>query len=530
MKKIKFLVIFALIAILSIAIINSCDNRVFEPTEETPPDEFYNLTIWAVPDTIYADDDNATYATIFVLVKDSDNFIVNEQQVNFGTNIGNIIAFDITDSTGIASVEFWDNGLPGVASIVASTNYIEINADEEEITHTITTQMEVAIIIQPELPSTDVNSIGFDVSGQVDIQVAGTGGQESYEFNVSLYDASSNLVEEPRTVYFQFVNAPIGTNIDNQVYWPSSDSVTVVSSGGHASVPINSGSASGTASLKVFTYNAAGDTISSTKSNIVVHAGPPNSVDISVGGHDSGVDVGAGSWQIETLAMLNDAYGNPVDYGTTVFFSLPDDPSWASIVADAYVGNENINGDSLEGLAYTYLIYEGSHTNDSLIIQVEVSGNQPGQTFVDQETVFMPIQQPTIDIVAIPNHIDWTIYNNPSDWRDHTVELSPTVTITVKDAQNNPIHGQEVIFTSERGIPVLESQLDMLPTHPNFTPDHIGITDIDGEILKYYRFYKYECPPPVPSPPGMIAIQITASILGTQVSNQITVTLFRYVD
>lgn len=530
MKRIKFLAVFAFIAILSIVIINSCDNRVFEPTEETPPDEFYNLTIWAVPDTIYADDDNATYATIHVLVKDSDNFIVNEQRVNFGTNLGNIIAFDITDSTGIASVEFWDDGLPGIATIGASTNYVEINADEDEITHTITTQMEVAIIIQPELPTTDVNSIGFDVSAQVDIQVAGTGGQESYEFNVSLYDANSNLVEEPRTVYFKFVNAPLGTNIDNQVYWPSTDSVSVVSSGGHASVPINSGSYSGTASLKVFTYNAAGDTISSTKSNIVVHAGPPNSVDISISGHDSGINVGAGSWQIEALAMLNDSYGNPVDYGTTVFFSLPEDPSWTSIVADAYVGNENANGDSLEGLAYTYLIYEGSHTNDSLVIQVEVSGNEPGQVFIDQETVFLPIQQPTIDIVAVPNHVDWDMYNNPSDWRDHTVELSPKVYITVKDGQNNSIHGQEVIFTAEKGIPVLESQLDMLPTHPNFTPAHFGITDDDGEILKYYRFYKYECDPPDANGPGTTPVQITALILGTQTSNQITVILHRYVD
>ncbi|MBC8415092.1 MAG: hypothetical protein H8E11_01540, partial [Candidatus Cloacimonetes bacterium] len=158
MKRIRFLAIFAFIAILSIVIINSCDNRVFEPTGETPPDEFYNLTIWAVPDTIYADDDNATYATIHVLVKDSNNFIVNEQRVNFGTNLGNIIAFDITDSTGIASVEFWDNGLPGTATIVASTNYVEINADEEEITHTIYTSIEVAIILQPDLPTTDVNS------------------------------------------------------------------------------------------------------------------------------------------------------------------------------------------------------------------------------------------------------------------------------------------------------------------------------------------------------------------------------------
>ena len=135
-----------------------------------------------------------------------------------------------------------------------------------------------------------------------------------------------------------------------------------------------------------------------------------------------------------------------------------------------------------------------------------------------------------IDIAAIPLHVDWTQYNNPSDWRDHTAALSPYVEITIMDGQNNLIANQEIIFTSTLGTPVLESQFNMSPTNPSFTPAYSGMTDESGHLIQYFRFYKYECPPPVPSPPGTTTGSITALILGTNTSNQVTVILRRYVD
>ncbi|MCD4797301.1 MAG: hypothetical protein K8R49_09080 [Candidatus Cloacimonetes bacterium] len=536
MKMNKFLLIASALIIISLIILAACDKRATEPTGGGEGNDYYVMTIWAVPDTIYADDDNSTFSTISVLVKDRDDFIAVDKQVNFGSNLGSIIGFDPTDSTGVASVEFWDDGVPGLASIVASVDYTETNEEEEEVLQTITTQTQVMILDTQINPTTDVNSIHFDASGQVDINVAGTGGDESFTFQVSLKDVNGNLVEEPRQVYFKFVNAPEGTNLNNQVYWPSSDSVSVVSAGGHASVPINSGEFSGTASLKAYTYNSTGAEIAATKSNIVVHAGPPNSVDISIGGHDSGTDMGAGVWQIECSALITDMYGNPVDHETVVWFSLPDDPDWATIQAAAYIGNENASGDSLEGVAYTLLNYEGFHTNDSLIIQVETSGNEPGQSFIDQEVVIMPIQFPVIDMLIIPFHVDWDMYYNPSDWQGHDEETSPKVYVTVKDGQNNPINNQAVNFYGTLGVPVNVLQLDMPPTNPAFYEDFIDITgpdndgSVDGEIIKYWRFYKYECPAPGLIPPGTTSGTLTAHILGTGITNQVTVVLNRYID
>jgi len=213
-------------------------------------------------------------------------------------------------------------------------------------------------------------------SGQIDIHIQGTGGQESFELMVNLYDMNGNLIDESLTVWFQLMSYPAGMNINNVGVIDSTQSTN-----GHAVVSINSGSASGTASVKAWAFNDEGIEISATKSNIVVHSGPTNSIDISVGDQSTGVNVGGGFWEIECAALLNDISGNPVDYGTAVWFSLPESPSWATVAAASYVGNVNANGDSLDGVAYSSLIFEGSHSNEQLLIKVESAG-------VDSNVVF----------------------------------------------------------------------------------------------------------------------------------------------
>jgi hypothetical protein len=43
-------------------------------------------------------------------------------------------------------------------------------------------------------------------------------------------------------------------------------------------------------------------------------------------------------------------------------------------------------------------------------------------------------------------------------------------------------------------------------------------------------FHKYECPPPIPTPPGMTTASINANIFGSNTSVNQTITLFRYTD
>ncbi|MCF7858886.1 MAG: Ig-like domain-containing protein [Candidatus Cloacimonetes bacterium] len=499
MKLLKLFSILSVVLLSMGLLLTSCDNRVVDPQDYT----ISSMT--SSTNVIYSDDDESTFAIIRVMVKDKDNFAVFGENVQFKTDLGYLTPSEaLTDSSGIATVKFHDGGAFGEATIEAI-----IGAESRSIN-----------VYIDGVPPQDVASIGFDVSAQIEISVQGTGGTESYPLVASLYDNSGQLINQPKTVWFELLSAPEGTNINNVGLIDSTTSVA-----GKASVNINSGGHSGIVTCKVYTFKTDGTTVSSTKSNIVVASGFTHTVEFAIGGHSSGMDMGSGRWRVQISALLNDVEGNPVASGTAVFFSLPDDPEWASVVAAAYVNNQNVQGDSLAGVAYTLLNYNGTHTNDTISVRIETG---VGDIFEGQ--LKLPIQFPSIDIAAVPLHVDWDQYNNPSDWRDHTVELSPYVEITILDGQNNPISNQPVIFTSTLGTPVRADQLNMSPTNPSFVPSYQAITDSSGHLIKYFRFYKYECPPPVPAPPGTTTGTVTAQILGTSTSNQVTIILRRYID
>ncbi|KQC07523.1 MAG: hypothetical protein APR54_00930 [Candidatus Cloacimonas sp. SDB] len=411
--------------------------------------------------------------------------------VTFQTTLGNVGAYAATDTNGIAVTYF----SPGVT---AGTAQIDAVADSATASTFIT------------VTSDQVSSIVFDFQGVVGIQVQGTGGQESFELSVSLKDMSGNLVNENKVVYFELLDYPLGTNINNVGY---ADSTT--SSNGHAIVSINSGTESGIVRVRAYTYNNSGTLISAEKSNIVVNAGPPNSTELTIGGHDEGVNIGAGAWRVEVAALVTDLYGNPVGSGTAVFFSLLDEPGFASIEAAAFVGNENANGDSLQGTAYTYLTYDGAFTNELIQISLNVGGVGG---FLHE--VILPIQFPVIDMVAVPMHLDWNTLN------DNQPKESE-IRITVKDGQNNAINNQIVTFSSTLGTP-------LAPYPPDTGDPYTGLTHvIDGEggrLDKDVQFQKIECPAPTPAGPGTTTATVTAQILGTQTNNSVTIILFRYVD
>jgi len=413
--------------------------------------------------------------------------------VNFETTLGTIQPAMSPIDSGYAYSEF----SPGITAGIAEISAV---SDSAAATAFIT------------VTSDDVYSIEFDFSGQIDIHIQGTGGQESFELMVNLYDMNGNLIDESLTVWFQLMSYPVGMNINNVGVIDSTQSTN-----GHAVVSINSGSASGTASVKAWAFNDEGIEISSTKSNIVVHAGPTNSIDISVGDQSTGVNVGGGYWSIECAALLNDISGNPVDYGTAVWFSLPEAPSWSTIVAESYVGNVNANGDSLDGVAYSSLIFEGSHSNEQLLIKVESAGVDSNVVFTDSTYITLPIQFPIIDLAAVPQHLDWVIEGDMSP-------KETVINVQVLDGQNNPLDDVELIFSTTLGEPMNDLG----------QPDYFGITGeingVHGRINKIVQYQKYECPPPTLTGPGSTSGTVTVQILGSQVMNSIDVILFRYTD
>ncbi len=437
------------------------------------------------------------------------NAVEGENIVNFETTLGTIQPIiSPTNNEGFAFTYFSAGISAGIAEISAISD--SANA--------------ITVIT---VTSDDVNSIQFVETEEVYLDVQGVGGIESYELAVNLFDMNGNLINEGKTVYFELLTAPIGTNINNEGLTDSTQSIN-----GHAVVAINSGTGSGPVEVKAYTYNNEGLEINATKPNIVVRSGPTTTIDFTIGGHDSSVDgqggMGGGIWRVEVGAFLTDLHGNPVINNTVVWFSLPNDPGFASIEGDASVGNQNADGDSLDGMAYTRLSYEGTHTNETVLVRAETANHS------DEENLILPIQFPWIDIVAEPQHVDWTENNNP-EWHHSDEDESPIVRVTVKDGQNNPINGTTVIFMSTLGTLMDVNLLAMDPNHPSFYqdfdaitgPDHDGTAD--GEIVKHVRYYHYECPDPGLTGPGVATVTITANILGTQTTNNVSVLLYRYV-
>ncbi|MFO8145029.1 MAG: hypothetical protein R6T89_04820 [Candidatus Syntrophosphaera sp.] len=155
-KQLFPILTFMVIALL--ALTTSCDRRNPPPTQVgiTDPSEARIITkMVATPDTIYADN-NITYSEISVTIKDGEGFGVPSQIVNFRTDLGRILANVPTDSSGVATTTFWDDGDQGMADITAVVrNY----SDTENVVVAADTAMTQVYI--GEVPEVETVTLNF---------------------------------------------------------------------------------------------------------------------------------------------------------------------------------------------------------------------------------------------------------------------------------------------------------------------------------------------------------------------------------
>ena len=200
------------------------------------------------------------------------------------------------------------------------------------------------------------------------------------------------------------------------------------------------------------------------------------------------------------------------------------------------MGNENSNGDTLAGTAFSYILYDGTFTNEMVDIKVDV-----GSDITFDGSLKLPLQIGEITMICTPAHLDWI--------EEGDVEDKLTLCrVTVHDGQQNAISNQRIVFTSSLGEPTDD---DIHPVESDITDpvilqafDWEDLNDDDdpddgftgwyegdlGVLYKWVAFHKYECPPPIPTPPGQTTAAITANIFGTNTSVNQTITLFRYTD
>ena len=420
------------------------------------------------------------------------NPVVGEKAVSFESTIGSITETQFTNSEGVAEASFSPGLQAGLAEITAVCD----SAQGSTVVNVI---------------SDDVNQLTYAFPGQVDMAIAGTGGMSTYELRVNLWDMSGNAILDSKEVSFKFVNMPPGgCNFNNLVY-SDQDTLTVSSVNGSAVVSVNSGGEAGVVWIKAWTVNDNYQEVSATKSNIVIHAGHPYHIDGGIGEYDTGTNVGSGLWSVGTSAIITDEWGNPVDRGTAVWFSIPDESiDWATVIAEAYIGNLNEDGDSLQGVAFSTITYDGSHTFELLPIQI-ACGNLTKIIYYQ-----LPLNSPQLDMIPLPGHLDFlrnTTYT--------TVEGE--VQCAVTDGQGSPIHDAKITLYSTRGTFLRPDDEFLVPGEAYW----VIKTNAQGVARAKMQFIEDECPAVIP-PPNEVPVDITGTIIGTEVTDQTTIILLNY--
>ncbi len=507
------------------------------------PGLMLNLThISASPDTIYADD-GETHSTISVTVKNSEGFGAPGQLVTFQTSVGNILPEATTDENGNATTTLRGEDVSGIALVKATIRVYHPDHPEFLIgADTVSVEVNILEILQP-LPY--VHTIQFTEPGQIDMNVLNTSSNDNALLRVRLFDVNGNLVSASQNVWFKIMNdiPPLGANLNNQ---PAGDSVMVVAENGEAQIRVYSGTTTGSLNIRV-SCTSEGRYVTAFKSNINIVAGPPHDIELFSSGYNTGMNIGSGLWRIIVGAQMQDVYGNPCVYGSSVWFSLPDNVNNCQIGPAAYIGNESASGDSTAGVAYTSLIYSGVYTFESLKIRVVTSGINGNEIFAETEIV-LPLNQPHIEIEIVPGSLIFHGNDNP-------VPSSATATLnaSVFDGQGCPIHNARISMTTNRGtfeyvVGTNEDPLNCnLQASPNIIVsdwydanaqaipgDPTTYTDVndgqDGIAQGQIRFYAWEVPlgEPLTGTPGTTTVTITGRILGTEASASSNVVLMRY--
>jgi hypothetical protein len=227
-------------------------------------------------------------------------------------------------------------------------------------------------------------------------------------------------------------------------------------------------------------------------------------------------NIGGGLWEVEVSATITDAEGNPVADGTAVFFSLPDEPEFASIVAYAFVGNENADGDSIPGVAYTKLTYEGQYSNEEIAVSASVGTGENNVSFSVDDLV-LPMNGIEATILPTPSHIDF----------NGTVAIGVDISvikIDVEDEQGNKMRDCIGYLSSDKG--------EFLQPDGNYLVDPndntVVITDDDGHTEGKIKAEWHLCPPSNP-PPGQETITLFYTVPNTDIQmQQITIYLWNY--
>lgn len=311
MKRFHSLIpILTVIAILLVSLSASCDRRNPPPILPVipPPPSATNirtlLNMNASPDTIYADN-NITYSTISVEVRDGEGFGVPNQLVQFKTQpIGRVLTNVVTDSTGVARSLFWDDGQSGTATVTAIVRkWHESIADSLVSADTLMTTVVVKEI--PEIES--VTLVFPTLANPYPMNVS-----QAVQISATAMNSLGNIVPNNTLIAFDCTMGRFVDSAGNDL----GQNVVAQTFNGRASVSYNSWTQATTApgaTNAVVTASLGGKTSSR---DILIRPGAPSNIELKSLVQVDGTEidstssyVGSPNW-IFMQATLKDAFNN----------------------------------------------------------------------------------------------------------------------------------------------------------------------------------------------------------------------------
>lgn len=454
------------------------------------------------------------------------NNTVQGQNVKFTTDLGTFLntaqTVNIqTNEYGVARVRFTPGLFAGAATIQASA-----------LNDTLVTQLIFTIT------SDQIHALDFTQQDPIRLNVANTGGTQSAVLRVRLRDINGNLIDKPHDVWFKIMNTgtslPEGANLNNA---PASDSVMVTSNGGEAQISVNAGTESGVLVIRASCTTEDGRWIRATKANIIIMSGPPHSIEPFISGFNTGTNMGGGVWRVVAGAHVRDRYQNPVQINTMVWFAIygagagPGNYPYTSaqIESDGAVGNVSVNGDSLSGVAYTTVTYNGTMTNEEVTIYAR-SGGENGQAVEAYGSVTLPLNDPRFEIQVVPQIVNF------GQQAPQTKEADIIMYLT--DGQGLDITGSEFQILTTRGQIILHPD-HYFPSNPNYTqipPNYADIsvpdrvTTYQGIAHSRVKVYIDEFPygDAQTNTPSTTDVGITGRLLGTNIQATTNLLVYRY--
>lgn len=294
---------------------------VFGVLSDTLEVEFTPLTlaiVGASPTTLPSD--GASKAQVTALLLNASNNPISNKSITFSTTAGVITSSALTDDDGKAVAMLTAAFTPGTASVIANFGTL---SDTIQVSFTsLGEQIPSSILIRTASPK---------------IQVAQTGGTETTTLTAEIFNEQGDLIQSGFNVEFRISEGPgggeyLGAPVNGD------GPVVVAVEDGAARIALSSGTLSGTVEVE-----ATVPPLLSANTRVVIGAGPPDEISISIG--PTSTPLSGALFSYIVTATVVDQYSNTVEDSTGVFFA---------VAADSCGSGEPLPDVAIDGLAFTY--------------------------------------------------------------------------------------------------------------------------------------------------------------------------------